>query len=100
MKSIEDWIVEPVGENLNLLSGYPFDSKYFSTEEGFPLLRIRDIVDSKVETYYTGFIPPGFIIANGDVLVGMDGDFHIAKWQERDALLNQRVLKVREGLNN
>ncbi|HNH59241.1 MAG TPA: restriction endonuclease subunit S, partial [Cyclobacteriaceae bacterium] len=31
---------------------------------------------------------------NGDILIGMDGDFNISKWQGGKALLNQRVCKI------
>lgn len=90
----EKWHNKSVGSFLNLLSGFPFPSSKFSTLEGFPLIRIRDVVGSKIETYYQGAILPQFIIRNGDVLIGMDGDFNVSRWKNRDALLNQRVLKV------
>jgi type I restriction enzyme S subunit len=35
-----------------------------------------------------------YVIRQGDILIGMDGDFHISKWNNQDALLNQRVLKI------
>ncbi len=94
MREANEWLEENIGENLALLSGFPFPSNKFSNEEGFPLIRIRDVVESSVETYYQGAVPPMFIVKRGDVLVGMDGDFNLAKWNNRDALLNQRVLKV------
>lgn len=31
---------------------------------------------------------------NGDLLIGMDGEFNIAPWNSVDALLNQRVCKI------
>lgn len=83
----------PIGAHLKLTSGFPFASSQFSNE-GFPLIRIRDVLSSKTETYYQGSFPPGYVIRKGDILVGMDGDFHVVKWNGPDALLNQRVLKV------
>jgi type I restriction enzyme, S subunit len=94
MSILNKWKEEGVGEQLKLLSGFPFPSNKFSSDEGFPLIRIRDIVGSKIETYYMGNILPMYIIKKGDVLIGMDGDFNLAKWNSQDALLNQRVLKV------
>ena len=82
-----------IGENLKLLSGFPFSSDKFSTEEGFPLIRIRDVVDSKIETYYQGSVLPMFVVRYGDVLIGMDGDFNLARWKNGNALLNQRVVE-------
>ncbi|MCU7247885.1 restriction endonuclease subunit S [Pseudomonas koreensis] len=82
-----------IGTQLKLTSGFPFPSSDFSNE-GFPLIRIRDVLTSQTETYYKGLYSPGYIIKKGDILVGMDGEFHVAKWQGVEALLNQRVLKV------
>lgn len=82
-----------IGTQLKLTSGFPFASSNFSNE-GFPLIRIRDVLTSQTETYYKGLFLPSYIIKRGDILVGMDGDFHVAKWRGDEALLNQRVLKV------
>lgn len=94
MSEIPQWKEENIGNKLKLLSGFPFFSSRFSTEEGMPLIRIRDVLDSKIETYYTGSYLPMYVIRQGDILIGMDGDFHISKWNNQDALLNQRVLKI------
>ena len=83
-----------IGRNLKLLSGFPFSSKYFSNESGFPLIRIRDILTSKVETYYSGPYIETYVVKQGDILIGMDGDFHVVKWRNDEGLLNQRVLKI------
>lgn len=48
----------------------------------------------KSSTYYCGDILSDYIIKKGDILVGMDGNFNLAKWNDRDGLLNQRVLKL------
>lgn len=94
MNTAANWPEKQIGANLKLLSGFPFPSGRFSNSEGFPLIRIRDILDSKIETYFTGPFIPTYVIKKGDILIGMDGDFNIVKWQNQDALLNQRILKV------
>lgn len=79
----------------NVQYGYPFNSDYFTTEEaGFPLIRIRDITSGEIATYYEGSYPEEYIVKNGDVLVGMDGDFNVRVWKNCDALLNQRCCRV------
>ena len=77
-------------------SGFPFDSDKFSKEqEGRkPLIRIRDVVRGTTATYTDEKCPEEYIIHSGDVLIGMDGDFNVAKWQSEDALLNQRVCYI------
>lgn len=75
--------------------GYPFESSFFSEDSSFiPLIRIRDVKPAKASTYYSGDIIDDYIIKMGDILVGMDGEFNLGKWNDRDGLLNQRVLKL------
>lgn len=74
--------------------GYPFDSKQFSDSEGMPLIRIRDVVRGFSETYTTEKYNEEYVVHEGDMLVGMDGEFNIAKWGKIPALLNQRVCKI------
>ncbi len=83
-----------VGDHISFLSGFPFASEFFSTEEGTPLIRIRDLVNSTVETKYHGACDSKWLVRAGDILIGMDGDFSIVRWKNIDALLNQRILKA------
>lgn len=79
----------------NILYGYPFESSLFSEDATYvPLIRIRDVKPAKASTYYSGQILKNYIIKKGDILVGMDGEFNLEKWNDRDGLLNQRVLKM------
>lgn len=78
-----------------IVNGFAFRSNLFTTvREGLPVIRIRDVVRGRSETYYKGEYPDGAVIRNGDLLIGMDGEFNIANWQSGTALLNQRVCKV------
>lgn len=84
---------------LSILSGFPFDSQKFEFEDNgvyMPLIRIRDINGSSTEVYYSGSYPIESVVKTGEVLIGMDGDFNISKWKGTNALLNQRVCKLRE----
>jgi len=85
-----------IGEHIKIIPGFPFNSALFNIDgEGLPLIRIRDLLTSKIETYYKGEYPKEYIIEEGDILIGMDGDFHIVKWKNKTkALLNQRIMKV------
>src|SRR5579859_1550620 len=84
-----------VGDCAHIVNGFAFKSELFTTERtGLPVIRIRDVVRGRSETYYTGKYPDSAVICNGDLLMGMDGEFNIAPWQGGTALLNQRVCKV------
>ena len=74
--------------------GFPFDSAKFTDSAGMPLIRIRDVVRGYSETYTTEECSEEYVVHNGDILIGMDGEFNIAKWNGGDALLNQRVCRL------
>ena len=76
--------------------GYAFDSQRFTEDASYPqLARIRDVKRGYSETYYSGEYPEEYILSAGDLLIGMDGEFNIARWKIDGALLNQRVCKVK-----
>ena len=80
-----------------VISGFPFDSNKFTYEEdNMPLIRIRDIDNTTTEVFYNGAYPSEALVNNGDVLVGMDGEFNVAKWKGKKGLLNQRVCKLED----
>ena len=75
--------------------GYAFDSGAFTDDETYPrLVRIRDVKRGYSETYYSGDYPKEYVLSAGDLLIGMDGEFNIARWKVDGALLNQRVCKI------
>jgi len=76
------------------LSGYAFDAARFGDSGTIPLVRIRDVKRGFSNTYYSGGYDERFVIVDGDVLIGMDGEFNCARWQGGRALLNQRVCKI------
>lgn len=93
-----NWCWIELGKLVSLKTGYPFDSKHFITSKTLhtrPLIRIRDIVRGYTETYTDEACPNEYIIKKGEILIGMDGDFNVAKWQSEDALLNQRVCVIK-----
>lgn len=85
-----------LGEILEVQNGFAFDSDLFSENEGIPLIRIRDLKDGILtETKYKGSFDPSFIVKKGDYLIGMDGEFRCYEWKGEDALLNQRVCRLK-----
>jgi type I restriction enzyme, S subunit len=90
-----------LGDHLDILSGFAFKSKQFNTEgKGLPVVRIRDVGKESSETYYEGEYKEDYILNDGDLLIGMDGDFRLAEWKGGRALLNQRVCKITVSSND
>jgi type I restriction enzyme S subunit len=88
------WERVPLAEVATILNGAPFDSALFSTTEGVPLIRIRDVITGQTNTFYTGTYEDAYLVQQGELLVGMDGDFNSGFWGPKTALLNQRVCKI------
>ena len=80
--------------SIKVLSGWAFPSTGFNDREGLPLIRIRDIGHAFTEVKFKGNYEDRYVVADGDVLIGMDGDFAVQRWTGGPALLNQRVCKV------
>jgi len=88
------WETVKLGELVKILSGYAFDASLFNDKFGLPLIRIRDVKRGFTNTYFNGLFHEKFIIKNGDILIGMDGEFNLSPWRSEPALLNQRVCKI------
>jgi type I restriction enzyme S subunit len=88
------WEVRAVKDVANVTYGFAFASKKFNTNGvGTPVIRIRDILDASVSTFTDEIADAKYHIKNGDILVGMDGDFHMCIWSSGHAFQNQRVAK-------
>jgi len=83
-----------LGEVCSFLSGFAFKAELFSSEPiGLPLIRIRDVLPGRSNTYYSGPYQSEYLVQKGDILIGMDGEFNRERWKSDPALLNQRVCK-------
>lgn len=79
----------------DVVNGYPFDSSTFSYTTGTRLVRIRDLLGDNSELLLTTDDDSGKPrVQDGDLLIGMDGDFNLVEWRGGCALLNQRVCKL------
>lgn len=91
-----------VSQLATLINGFPFNSADFSSHADVPLIRIRDLSAPNFETFVPREKVPAFaFVRNGDVVIGMDGDFNSVLWERGDAALNQRVclLRARPGVD-
>ena len=89
------WNNKSLREICKIIYGKPFDSSHFNCVcQGTPLIRIRDIARGYSETYTTEPFEKEYFVSNGDLLIGMDGEFKISEWNGGGACLNQRVCKL------
>lgn len=92
----EGWEKKKLVDMVDVQYGYAFDGKLFnSNSEGMPILRIRNIPDGITSDYTTEEAQDCYIVHNGDIVVGMDGIFHINSWSGGDAYLVQRACSFR-----
>ncbi len=90
------WKRVPVGLVAEITNGAAFKSAHFNkTQTGMPLIRIRDVGASETSVFYEGEYEARYVVQSGDLLVGMDGDFRVARWRGPTALLNQRVCRIK-----
>lgn len=87
-----------LGDVLEIQNGFAFKADKFGPE-GMPVIRIRDIKPNRTRTMYAGEFDPSYLVENGDLLVGMDGEFNSVIWAGDRALLNQRVCKLHSFKN-
>lgn len=89
------WPIKNLEEVLEIQNGYAFDSKGFNPNEGLPLVRIRSLkTGTENETMFSGDYDEKYIVNDGDLLIGMDGEFGCYEWRGGKALLNQRVCRL------
>jgi type I restriction enzyme S subunit len=92
----EGWELVGVFDLSEITYGYPFQSSQFTNENvGNPVIRIRDIKKNFSKTFSPEIADEKYWVNNGDMLVGMDGDFHVGKWAGNKAYLNQRVVRFK-----
>ena len=91
-----DWEVKPLFEAAHIQYGFPFATELFTEDiTNVPIVRIRDIIEGTISAYSFEKIDEKYRLSEGDVLVGMDGNFHINYWHNNIAYLNQRCVRIR-----
>ena len=92
----ESWKVKSIFEELDIQYGYPFSTELFTTKEtSIPVVRIRDIIANTVSAYSTENTDSKYLLNKGDLVIGMDGNFHISYWSDDISYLNQRSVRLR-----
>ena len=98
----EGWEVKSLFESSHVQYGFPFSTEYFNEDKrGVPVIRIRDILENSISCYSAEEdIDNKYLLEIGDLLIGMDGNFHINHWSLYGCYLNQRTVRLRKKLLN
>lgn len=92
-------------EAASVLYGRHFDTSLITHEatQGTPLVRVGDVTTGKASSYFTGSIPSPpmkYLVKKGDIVVSMSGNFNVNRWNDQDALLDLRVMRIRGKQNS
>ncbi len=75
---IDDWLEAPLGTICDIKHGYAFEGEFFASEGDYALLTPGNVYETggyrnrgDKQKYFTGQIPDGFILKEGDLLVAM-----------------------------
>lgn len=91
----DGWEWKKLDDFADFLYGGAFESALFNEDgKGTKIIRIRNLKKGFTKTYYDGEYDESYLINNGDILIGMDGEFNIVKWRGDTVLLNQRICKL------
>ena len=92
----EGWEVKSIFEAISVQYGFPFSTEQFTEERtNVQVVRIRDILEGTTSAYSLEDTNEKYRLNEGDVLVGMDGNFHMNFWHNNEAYLNQRCVRLR-----
>ena len=92
----EGWNVANVFDELYVQYGFPFSTELFTEEPtSIPVVRIRDILENSVSAYSEEEVDEKYKLQKQDLLVGMDGNFHMNYWNDNVSYLNQRSVRLR-----
>ena len=92
----EGWNVKGVFDELSIQYGFPFSTELFVEElTSIPVVRIRDILSNSVSAYTIEQTDDRFRLHMRDLLIGMDGNFHMNYWSDNISYLNQRSVRLR-----
>ena len=93
------WEVKNLFDAMDVQYGYPFNTDMFfeeSYKDLIPVVRIRDILDNTVSAYSSEIVNDKYKLFEKDLVIGMDGNFHMNFWKDNCSYLNQRSVRIRK----
>ena len=102
MRLYREWAKKDMGKKVLLVDvvevvyGFPFEGKLFNSKgDGLPIVRIRNVPEGESNDYTVETAPDRYVVRDGDLLIGMDGEFYVNFWSGGDAYLVQRTCRLR-----
>lgn len=90
------WNQRKLPEIAAITYGFAFEGARFNSDGiGRPIIRIRNIRNSDTQDFTDQVADGKYLVRQGDLLVGMDGEFHMGHWSGEEAYLVQRVCKIK-----
>ena len=97
----QGWNAANIFDELSVQYGFPFSTELFTEEPtNIPVVRIRDILENSVSAYSTEETDDKYKLQKCDLLIGMDGNFHMNYWNDNVSYLNQRSVRLRAKSNS
>ena len=97
----EGWNAKSIFDEMSVQYGFPFSTDDFTEEvTNIPVVRIRDILDNTISTYSHEETDDKYRLNETDLIIGMDGNFHMNYWIDNFAYLNQRSVRLRSKQNS
>lgn len=97
----EGWRVSNIFDALSVQYGFPFSTELFTVDKTQkPVVRIRDILNNSVSAYSVEEVDCKYRLQKQDLLIGMDGNFHMNYWNDNLSYLNQRSVRLRAKNNS
>ena len=97
----QGWTAANIFDELSVQYGFPFSTDLFTEEPtNIPVVRIRDILENSVSAYSREEADEKYKLQKQDLLIGMDGNFHMNFWNDNVSYLNQRSVRLRTNPNS
>ena len=97
----KDWCTAGIFDELSVQYGFPFSTELFTeTPTNIPIVRIRDIVENSISAYSSEKTDIKYKLQKQDLLIGMDGNFHMNYWNDNISYLNQRSVRLRAKISS
>lgn len=98
----DDWIIKPINQLVDLVSGFSFSSTYYEKDGKYPLITIKNVQDNGINLNvdnYLNFVPENMpdycLLKQLDILMSLTGNVgRVGLMYIDNCFLNQRVALI------